>query len=134
MPRAGARMKTFDISGFGGEYELCCQRMLTAGLKFLSDKASFDWKGYIQFQNIIGLTIAKNDDCKALDKAIIAAAGEQGATGTMHQAVVNHLHYISRHSYYGWIDEATKNRPESIYEIDDSERESLVRSVDDEIS
>ena len=124
-------IKTVDISGMGDSYESTIQKMLTAGLKFLSDKPSFDWAGYKQYQNITGICTAENADAKALDKALLAASGGD-CTGAMHQYTVNHLHYIATHSYSMWLEEISKHRndPGDIYELDDPEREILVLSVE----
>lgn len=128
-------MKTFDISGFGDGYEECCQKMLTAGLKFLADRAAFDWDSYSQYKNVIGFMTTDGADGKALDKVLLNAADKLGgSSGAMHQAVVNHLHYISNHSYREWLEQAAKRRPEDVYEIDDPEREALVRSVEGEVT
>lgn len=125
-------IKTMDISGFGGDYEACCQQMLTAGLKFLSDRGGFDWSGYKQFTNVTGICIAENTDAKALDDAILAApmVKEFGATGAMHQAVVGHLHFIATHSYSAWLEELLKHRNETAFDLDDPEREKLVLAVE----
>src|SRR5215207_467676 len=107
-------IKTIDISGFSGVYEDTCQAMLTAGLKFLSDHPGFDWAGYSFIKNVVGLMLSDNADAKALDAAMLASptVKEFGATGAMRQAVVQHLHYISHHSYSEWLVELTKQRKE----------------------
>ena len=124
-------IKTTDISGMGGDYEATVQKMLTAGLKYLSDHSSFDWKGYKQFSDITGICLSENEDAKALDKVLLEAANGD-CTGAMHQATVNHLAYIAAHSYSAWVAHIRKhrNKPGDIYDLDDTEREALVLSVE----
>lgn len=106
-------MKTVNISGFGGGYEAACQKMLSNGLKFLEDKPDFDWSGYRQYANIFGICSAENKDAKALDNAILD--GVEGASGAMHQAVVNHLHCIHKQGRDKWVELAGKDR---VYEVE----------------
>lgn len=101
--------------------------MLTAGLKFLADKSAFEWK-YTQFEGVIGIAFAESDDTRLLDDVLNKATGEYGMTGAMHQAVINHLRYISKHSYAGWILEG--ERRNMVSAVDDPERAELVRQVE----
>lgn len=101
-------MKTRDISGFGGGYEALCQKMLKNGLKFLKQKESFDWQGYGQTKNVFGICIAETKDAKMLDKAIMK--GIEDATGAMHHAVVNNLHYIWRFGLKKWLRPEKKDK------------------------
>lgn len=134
-------IKTVEISGFGGSYEQTCQVMLTEGLKFLSDHPNFDWDSRAPRMGeikIVGLLLSKSDDAKALDAAILSHpfVKERDPTEVMHQTVVQHLHYIAKHSYSDWIqmivDHRTKKKgkDDPIYGIDDPEREKLVLSVE----
>lgn len=105
-------MKTIDISGFGGSYEAGCQKMLLQGLKFLNDRPDFNWEGYKEYNNIYGVCTAETEEAKALDEAVCAGVEPSGA---MHQAVINHLAYIHKHGYDGWITEG-ENKGATIYE------------------
>ncbi|KKK86589.1 hypothetical protein LCGC14_2761730 [marine sediment metagenome] len=108
-------MKTVDISGMGGSYELGCQKMIKNGMRFLKDKPDFDWAGYIQYSNIYGIASAESEQAKALDDVL--TDGLNGDyTGAMHQAVVNHLRHIQELGYDGWLKEAEKHDMK-IYEI-----------------
>ena len=54
------KIKTLDISGIGGGYEATCQKMLTAGLKFLAENIGFNWaQSYKQFENIFVLLVPR---------------------------------------------------------------------------
>ncbi|GAH53382.1 unnamed protein product [marine sediment metagenome] len=98
-------MKTVDISGLGGSYEAGCQKMLINGLKFLNGHPNFDWSAYKEYRGVFGLTIAEGCEAKELDDAVCQDVEPSGA---MHSAVINHLAYINKHNYDGWISEAEK--------------------------
>jgi hypothetical protein len=86
-----------EISGFGGGYESCCQDMLEAGMRWLTEHKDPDLQGKVSPQ-IFGILIPESEDAKALEKAVLdAAKGE--ATGAMHHAVMSRLFWISKN---GW--------------------------------
>jgi len=99
-------MLTVDISGFGGSYEMGCQKMLLNGMRFLGDNPRFDWEGYKSYKGVYGLCIAENEDAKRLDEAICVGVEPSGA---MHHAVVSHLIYIHKYGYDNWIACAREN-------------------------
>ena len=113
-------MKTASISGFGGSYEWACQRMLQLGMEYLKAHPDFDFSNaYTQFRNIAGIAITNTNPAKELDFAMMADPRLDGATGAMHQAVVNHLAYIHRHGYDKWIKELSAARePGEVFEFD----------------
>lgn len=112
-------MKTVDISGMGGGYELCCQTMLLRGMAFLAQNPDFTFdKAYSEFKGIYGLCISQSEGAKTLDDVITKGTG---CTGAMHQAVVGHLSYIHKNGYEKWLSRF-KDEPGRIYEVD---RETL---------
>ena len=98
---------TIDISGMGGGYEHCCQKMLRAGMKYLQNKPNFVWD-YIEYKNIYGICWSDSIHAKKLDEVITKVVN--GCTGAMHQAVIAHLRYIHQNSYDKWLEEMGKER------------------------
>ncbi len=100
--------ETVDISGIGGSYEWGCQIMLQAGLEFLKAHPDFHFD-YRQNPHIIGVATTDTLWGKELDKVLWDASekfGKQyGATGAMHQFVVNHLMFIQKNGYEKWLEE-----------------------------
>lgn len=82
-----------EISGFGGDYELECQKMLDAGVKFLNDYPGKELKmgGY---QGIVGMVNFDNLHAKNLEKAMLAACADS-PTGAMVEAVAKRLFFIN---------------------------------------
>ena len=104
--------ETVDISGMSGSYEWGCQVMLRAGVKFLKEHPDFHFD-YEQNPQIVGVCSTDTPWGKQLDKAVCDAAdscGTGGATGAMHQAVINHLAYIHTHGYDEWLKRLPKER------------------------
>lgn len=95
-----------EISGFGGDYEKCCQDMLEAGCKWLDGRPDADLKGH-DYKNIFGIFTPDSDDAKALEKAVVGAAEGYGATGAMHHAVMSRLLFIAKN---GWSEYARQLR------------------------
>ena len=107
---------TVDISGFGGSYEWGCQTMLAAGENWLVAHPDFDFSCYKGFQNVYGVLIPDKESAGIeLDRAIIDAVKEQGATGAMHQAVVGHLFLIHRDGRDAWLASCS---PARIFQFD----------------
>jgi hypothetical protein len=108
-------MKTVDISGMGGGYELCCQTMLLRGIAFLAQNPDFTFdKAYSGFKGVYGLCMSKNENAKTLDEVITKGTD---CTGAMHQAVIGHLSYIHKNGYEKWLSNF-EDEPDRIYEID----------------
>lgn len=103
------KIKTWDISGFGGSYEQGLQLMIWTGVEFLQKNGikSFNSK---QFTNIIGIADNQGEIGKAFDKAILDCVKEYGATGAMHQFATNHARYISEHGYKDWFERIREHR------------------------
>lgn len=95
-----------EISGFGGGYEECCRNMLTAALEWLDANPKADPK-FRGFKDVYGILMDDNDDAKALSKAATSAAGEYGATGAMHQAVISAAMYVKTKGWDAYVKEMT---------------------------
>lgn len=104
--------ETIDISGMSASYEWGCQVMLRAGIKFLKDHPDFHFD-YKQYKDVTGIAWTDTPWGKELDKTILDAAnscGTGGATGAMHQTVINHLMRIHKFGYEEWLKKAPKER------------------------
>lgn len=104
------RQETISISGFGGDYEDTCQRMLWRGVAYLAEMKPPQemWKQARQSAHIVGVMTTEGDDLKALEAAIIRPGDD--VSGVMHQAVMNHLAYIHQHSTAEWLTEGKQHR------------------------
>mgnify|MGYP006921331345 CR=1 FL=1 len=102
--RFGADMK--EISGFGGGYELCCRRMLLAGLEWLDAHPGADPK-YHGFRDVFGVALEDNQDARDLSACVVAAAGEYSPSGAQHQAVVSALMWIRQNSWEEYVARMT---------------------------
>jgi len=88
-----------EISGFGGNYEACCRRMLAAALEWLDANPQADpqFSGY---KNIYGVINEDNEDAKALSRAALDGAGEYGPSGAQHQAVITTALWIKANGWW----------------------------------
>ena len=95
------QIKTYDITGFPGEYEHATQKLLWTGLQFLQENnvTSFNSK---QNENIIGVAINEGKIEEQFDNALKEVV--QGFTGAMHQCATNHALYIHFNGYQKWCD------------------------------
>ena len=95
-----------EISGFGGEYEATCRKMLTAALEWLDvhPDANPQFSG---FKGIYGVIKDDNGDGEALSNAAIAGAGEFGPTGAMHQAVISAALWIKTNGWNAYVKAMT---------------------------
>ncbi|MDD3492299.1 MAG: hypothetical protein PHU95_02270 [Candidatus Thermoplasmatota archaeon] len=94
-----------DISGMGGSYEETCQRMLQQGWEWLNEHKGAELKAHA-FKGVYGLIVLDTEETKALSEAVTKGSD---ATGAMHQAVMSHLLYISKHGLKEW-EEAAQRR------------------------
>lgn len=97
-----------EISGFGGNYEAGCRAMVLAGVEWLATHpdAKPSWSNP---RGLIGVDLDENDDCKAMEEAMLAApltidgknttVNEYGATGAMMQFSKRH---VMRAHRVGW--------------------------------
>lgn len=99
-----------EISGFGGQYEECCQEMLEAGVKWLDGHKNPELEARTlrmgrkegeEGVEVFGVFDVTTDDAKELEKAVMAVpmVEKYGATGAMHQAVMQRLFWIAKN---GW--------------------------------
>ena len=87
-----------EISGFGGEYEAMCRRMVKAGVEFWDAQDAAFERGerptkfepvFHGFKGVTGLCMEDNADAEALTAAIVGV--DSGLTGAMHHAAVMHV-------------------------------------------
>lgn len=86
LPPPGTQTLTrtsVDMSGMGGSYEWCCQRMLEKGLAWIDDR------------------VLDDESKKELEDIITI----KGCTGAQHGAVMQHLRYIDEHGYDPWLED-----------------------------
>jgi hypothetical protein len=102
-----------EISGFGGGYEDCCQRMLEAGVKWLDEHAKPNLQAH-GLKNVYGIFVTDSDDAKALEEAVMAAVKGEGATGAMHHAVMSRLFYIAKNGWDKYCEEVRKREAEEV--------------------
>lgn len=100
-----------EISGFGGGYEKCCQDMLEAGVLWLNDHPNADLKGHA-FKDVTGIFESTSDDAKALENAVMDAVKGEGATGAMHQVVMERLFWIAGHGWDKYCEELRQHEKE----------------------
>ena len=107
------QQQTFSISGFGGDYEDMCQRMLWRGVAYLAEVKPDPamWDGATEYANIYGIMVTEGAELKALEAAIIKPGDD--VTGAMHQAVMDHLRYIHLNGIEAWRAELAPHRTES---------------------
>jgi len=100
------------VSGFGAGsgYELCCQKMVIAGYKWLRAEANKNPR-YLENENIIGVAIADNSDAHGLDSILLAAA-DGDATGAMMQATMHHAIHASKVGWDEYIKQIQKHNAE----------------------
>ena len=95
-----------EISGFGGDYEACCQDMLEAGVRWLNEHPKPDLHAY-GYEGVYGVMVADSDDAKAMEKDVLAAANGE-ATGAMHHAVMSRLFWIAKNGWDAYCAKARK--------------------------
>lgn len=95
-----------EISGLGGTYEASCRSMLAAALEWLDAHPDADPR-FSGFRDVYGIIMEDNDDAKALSQAAVDAAGEAGATGAMHQAVISAALWIRANGWDAYVSQMT---------------------------
>lgn len=96
-----------EISGFGGEYEECCQDMLEAGMKWIEEHTP-DNIVVKENPNIFGICFPEGEASEALSKAVIDAANGE-ATGAMHHTIMSRLAWISKNGWDAYCTELRKD-------------------------
>ena len=124
-------MKTVDISGMGGSYEDCCQKMLLNGIRYLKEHPEFDFKVYHSYKGIYGVMEGEGQSAKDLDAALTVGVGG-GTTGAQHQAVISHLAHIHTHSYDQWLEELKGAGRDLIEAKTDEELDRDLKKADEE--
>ena len=114
-----------EISGFGGEYEAACRRMLAGALEWLDahPEANPQFTG---IKNVIGVIKDDNGDGEALSNAAMAAAGDYGPSGAQHHAVIAAALWIKANGWDAYIKAMT--HPEGQVGI---LKEKLARKTED---
>src|ERR1043166_3786988 len=115
--------ETFSLSGFGGGYELQCQKMLWRGVRHLETVAPplEMWKNAKSSPQIYGVVLTEGADLEALEQAIILKGDD--ATGAMHHCVMEHLCYIHRNGLEKWAAELRPHRNGKSFQFDDEKME-----------
>lgn len=85
-----------EISGFGGDYEKSCRKMVIAGLCWFDDNPHAN---AIVKENaaIFGIVSEENEDAKNLSRAIAQSVTD--CSGAMHHAAISHTLWIKKHSW-----------------------------------
>ncbi len=96
-----------DISGFGEEheYELGCQNMLQTGYDWLLKQTKKPNLTATTYENVTGLFTPKSKSAKELSKVV--GDSDEECTGAMHQAVMEHLFFISANGIDKWEKEVS---------------------------
>lgn len=111
------KIKTWDLSGFGGDYENALQKMVWTGVEFLQKNNIKSFRSE-QSPNLIGIAINQGETGKAFDKAILDCVKDYGASGAMHQYATNHARYIATHGYKKWFNELLEHREGQPFEFE----------------
>lgn len=99
-----------EISGFGGGYEETCQKMLEAGVIWLSQHPNADLRGH-EFAGITGIFTPESDDAKEMEKAAMEACNND-CSGAMHHTVMSRLFYIAANGWTKYCEELRKRKAE----------------------
>lgn len=99
-----------EISGFGGGYKTCCQDMLEAGVKWLSQHQDAQLEGST-FKQIFGVFTAESADARDMEFTVLRAAKGK-ATGAMHHAVMSRLFWIAKNGWQAYCEELRKSERE----------------------
>ncbi len=91
-----------EISGFGGGYEAACRAMVVAGLQWLDEHPNAD-VSYKEYENVYGLTTGESDDCKLMEKAMLAV--NDGCSGAQMQASKSHIMFIHKNGWDKYVEE-----------------------------
>lgn len=99
-----------EISGLGGDYEEACRTMLRAGLTWLDAHPGAD-PIFEAYSNVYGILDEKNGDAKDFVMHVIDAC-EDGPTGAMVQAVIEHCLFVRKHGWEKYVHDMSQ-KPES---------------------
>ncbi len=108
------KIKTIDMSGFGGGYEHTMQLMLRAGLEFLEQHPEVKHTD-MRYHGYEGTEIAQK-----LESHIIKASNGD-CTGAQFGCVLGHLFAIRRMGREEWLKKASESQVGRIFEWDGTE-------------
>ena len=91
-----------EISGFGGNYEDTCRRMVKAGLEWFDEHPEADPQ-FVGYEGIYGIISEENEDAKKLSKSVVASVND--CTGAMHQSTIGHILHIKKVGWDIYIEE-----------------------------
>lgn len=101
--------KCREISGFGGEYEDTCRKMVIQGIEWLTSHSETN-PAFRSLKNVIGLCFSENEDGEALHTAM--TAGFEGLTGAMVHTCTNHVLAANKIGWEKYIEEMEKQEKE----------------------
>ena len=113
-----------EISGFGGDYEQACRKMVIAGVEYLEKNKNIDFS-FKEYENIYGILAETSEDTDKIIKAMIAANDDFGATGGMVQATLNHVKFIYEKGWNKYVETMIKDKQE-----DEKVEEPVCEEVD----
>lgn len=116
-------VKTFNLSGFDGNYEEVCQKMLWSGILYL-DKMSKELpeggKGILDgrtvLNNAYGLSVTPFafEECK---KEMLKSVNDD-CTGAMLQCVTGHLQFIEKNGIKVWEEKLKQSEQELVFDTE----------------
>lgn len=106
-----------EISGFGGSYEEACRAMVVAGVEWLDAHPAASPK-IGEFEGVLGLTTAENEDADAFREAMADAAREVGdddggPTGAMMQFASRHAMSAHEMGWAAYVEEMETDMEEA---------------------
>lgn len=90
-----------EISGFGGDYEDACRKMVVAGVEWLRDHPG-ETPETKEIPGVFGLTKPGNLAGQELEAAIEAAVPDY--SGAMLHAALNHVHWIQKNGWPAYVE------------------------------
>lgn len=122
------KIRTFDVTGMGDEYEQAVQKMIWTGVQFLQKNNVTEFISK-ECPNIIGFVDNQGDIGKQFDDILEIAI--PGHTGAMNQWATRHAKYINIHGYKNWASELDSKKQNESFEFEfdgdvDLDREPLV--------
>ena len=81
--------KCREISGFGGDYEQSCRKMVIAGYEYLM-QPGIETPIFSGYKGVFGITLSENESARELQEAMNKASGNK-CTGAMMHACTNHV-------------------------------------------
>lgn len=103
-----------EISGFGGEYEAACRRMLLAGAEWITAHPQATLSAR-ELSGVYGIVFPNTDETKELMACIADACGTgpSGPSGAMMHCVTQHLLFIKKHGWDAYCARMRERRHEA---------------------